>query len=239
MSLRGLAAAITRQREIRLPAHVVEDVIRRHDAHPWFVYAFRDRSSRWHAWESCFWLARRLRASARILDSGCGCALDLIWLGQNGFANLTGIDIDPKAIAAGRDLCAAAGVPAVLWIDDGLAPSRLPPEPLDAVLAVNWTYHLEGFRLETFLQFYRARLSPHGTVVIDVIDASFDGVPNNEFLTSDWGRPVEQRRPSEYHVRYSEQQVRRTAEAAGFRVRSRIGRADVVPRRVYALQRRD
>src|SRR6185369_12652569 len=141
--------------DVDLPREVVADIIRRTNAQPWFLYAFEERVSRWHAWAPSLWLAEHLGTGARVLETGCGCALNLIWFGQLGFRHLYGFDTDTSAIAAGNALCAAADVSAKLWIDDGLQPKDLPPEPFDAILAINWTYHVDDYDLTHFLGVYR------------------------------------------------------------------------------------
>ncbi len=220
MGLQNRIATLFARRppSIRLPMGLVREAVERHGAQPWFVYAFESFADRWHVWGGSRWLARQLPARARILETGCGCALNLIWLGQQGFRDLHGSDIDPQAIAAGRDLCAAARIPATLWVDDGLKPTRLDDRCYDAILALNWTYHVEGFDLRFFLETYKRALTPRGYFIIDVIDKSYNDIKNNEYMTSDWGKPENQRRPTEYKVRYDAAEVDKAATAAGLRL---------------------
>jgi hypothetical protein len=97
---------------IRLPRDRVRQIVEAHGAQSWFLYAFEERHTRWDLWESGFWVLRHLPRWSRILETGCGCGLNLIWLGQQHFTDLHGFDLDPKAIAAGEELCREAGVPA-------------------------------------------------------------------------------------------------------------------------------
>src|SRR5262245_16764364 len=180
MNWRGVKAALFRQIDIALPATLVRDVISRHGAQEWFIYAHVERSKRKHAWWPSLWLAARLTQSARILETGCGCGLNLIWFGQRGFKHLYGFDLDSKAIAAGHELFAAANLQAKLWTDDGLSPAFIPPERFDAIIALNWTYHVERFDLVQFLETYRQSLTRNGYLVIDLVDSSYDLVPNNQ-----------------------------------------------------------
>jgi SAM-dependent methyltransferase len=223
---------------INLPAGLVREAVERHGAHPWFIYAFEGFGDRWHVWGGSRWLARHLPARARILETGCGCALNLIWLGQHGFHDLHGTDIEPRAIAVGRDLCAAAGIPATLRVDDGLKPTRLDEQYYDAILALNWTYHVEGFDLASFLKTYKRALKPRGNFVIDIIDQSYNDIPNNRYLTSDWAKPEDQRRPTEYKVRYSAAEVEKAVDAAGLCLVQLMSRpqAVVAPRKIAIIR---
>ena len=237
MSFRDKVAALFQCSAINLPVALVDDIIQRNGAQPWFLYAFKERSSRWDIWRSCLWLAKRLRSDARILETGCGCALNLIWFGQQGFRCLYGADIDPAALAAGKELCEAAGVSATLWLDDALKPSQIPAEPFDAILALNWTHLTEDFDLRAFLEIYSHIVTVGGYVVIDVIDALYNRVPKNRYLSSDWDKPEDQRQPSEYKKRFSAEQVNETVRELGLRVVKTISRPDVIPRRVYMICR--
>jgi hypothetical protein len=239
VSLRGWVAALRSHTEIALPDALVEDVVRRHNAQPWFVYAKKFRSSRWHASESSFWIAKHLGVNARILETGCGCALNLIWLGQVGFRNLHGFDIDPAAISAGRELCTNAGTLATLWVDDGLCPTNIAAAPFDAILAVNWTYHLDEFDLSSFFGTYSSLLSHRGSLVLDVIDRVYDLVPGNEYYPQDRDKPEHDRRRSDYRKRYTRGDIAECASRHGLVIDEVIVRPDEIPRAVYVLARMD
>jgi SAM-dependent methyltransferase len=211
----------------------VRQIVEAHGAQSWFLYAFEERHTRWDLWESGFWVLHHLPRWSRVLETGCGCGLNLIWLGQQHFTDLHGFDLDPKAIAAGEELCREAGVPARLWCDDGLDPLDLGEEPFDLVMALNWTMLLEGFDLAAFAECYQERLAPGGFLLFDAIDRSYDLVPNNQYLTSDWHEPEEQRRPSEYRSRFSEGDVRDAVERAGMKLVHRIHRRGGAPRVIY------
>jgi len=180
-----------------------------------------------------------LSSSARILETGCGCGLNLLWFRQHGFRDLAGLDIDPTAISAARELFERAAGAATLSVDDALSPKSLAAERFDAILALNWTYHVEQFDLLRFIQVYHRYLACRGYLVIDVIDAAYNMTPNNQFLTSDSEKAEQLRRPSEYKNRYSETEVREATRQCGLRIiRSEAcGDNAIVPRRVYILAR--
>jgi hypothetical protein len=218
VSWSGFKAALFRQIDLRLPTGLLQDIVTRHGAQPWFVYAHANRRQRKHVWWPSLWLAARLPSNAAILETGCGCGLNLLWFAQHGFQRLSGFDIDEKAIAVGRELFECQGLDARLWIDNGLHPTGPVQGPFDAILALNWTYHLDEFDLGEFLQWYRPHLHAGSLMVLDLIDNSYNTVPNNLYLTSDWEKPEPLRRPTEYRKRHSLMEVCRLAKECGYRV---------------------
>jgi hypothetical protein len=240
MNWHGIIVALLKRKEIDLPGELVREVIERHGAQDWFVYGHQKRREQYkNCWWPSLWLASRLSRSARILETGCGCGLNLLWFGQQGFERLHGFDIDQKAIAAGQELFEKARLRAHLWIDDGFSPAHIQEQTFDLVIALNWTYLLESFDLSRFLMTYKQRLNRNAYFVIDLIDSVYDRTPNNQYLTSDWSKPTDRRRPTEYKIRFSEKDVRNFAEKCGFRiVQSKLcwSKRQAAPKRVFILQ---
>jgi len=238
MSIRGYLAGILNRSDVNLPDDIVMTIMERYKLDPWFFEGvFKKRTEfYWNAWKSSHWLAKRLHRNSHIYETGCGPALNLIWFGQNGFRHLYGSDIDPNVLAAARELCEAAGINVTLWIDNGIKPTSIPLIPFDAVLALNWTYLVESFELDKFLNTYRNFLKPGGYIVIDVIDSSYNQVPNNQYLTGDWDKPVKQRRPSEYKNRYSMQQVVDSINAIGLELIESIPKSESNFKKVYIIE---
>src|SRR5205814_10251634 len=69
------------------------------------------------------WLAENLQRGASVLDYGCGSGILAIAAAKLGAARVTGIDIDPQAVATSRGNAAANGV-----VADFGSPEELPPE---------------------------------------------------------------------------------------------------------------
>lgn len=202
----------------------------------WFFYAFTNRGERWHICEPSLWVLDNLPKESVIFETGCGCGLNLIWFAQKGFTHLMGSDISHEAIIAGKEIARLAHATIELWQDDGLTPARLPDKP-DVLLALNWTYHVDDFELKPFLDTYSKILNSNGYLVIDVIDASYNGTPDNQYLTSDWTMPIEVRKPSEYKKRYSYEQVASVVKDAGYEIRHTIKHEQIIPRVVYILRK--
>jgi len=228
---------VTRRKMPGLSLDQVREVVARHGVHEWYVRAYGERAERSESWRPCYWIHDHLPPSARILETGCGIATTTAWLGQYGFHNLWAFDIDAKVVAAARDIIAAAGVRAVLWKDDGLGPRYQPVATWDAILAINWLMLVEKLDLPRFVEEYAGRLNPGGALFFDVIDASYNDNPLSQYLTSDWQKPVAQRRPSEYKHRFSRADVERAAIGAGLVASQFPGTTQLVPRKTYALRK--
>lgn len=162
---------------------------------------------------------------------------NLLWLAQQGFTRLQGADISAEVVALCRGLSRQTGASLDVWQDDGLAPTR-PPRRVDAILSVNWLYHIPGASMESFLRTYRPCLNTGGKIVCDVVDASYNRVTDNEFHTRDRHLPPLRRRPSEYTFRLSREEMENIAARHGFSiVRHTLLRARP-QRAVYLLESR-
>jgi SAM-dependent methyltransferase len=225
-----------RSAEIDLPREAVVAAVERHKVDPWFVHAFDARQDRWDIRIPARFIADGWPRNARIFEVGCSCALNLIWLGQQGFVDLHGSDLAPGHIAAGQELAARAGVPIQLWQDNGLEPERL-PESCDVLIALSWMHIVPGFELRRFLSIYRAALKPGGCLIIDVIDRAYDQVPDDRYHSADHTKPLGQRRPSEHVARFSSEEVAAIAAEQGLPVLHRFSREQSVPKQVYVLRR--
>lgn len=238
MSLNGYIATIKREKELQINSNIIEEIVNKNNAHNWFVYIVNDRKNRWEIWKTSFWLSRYLSNNAKIMETGCGIATNLLWFGQRGFHNLYGFDIDGCAISAGEQLFKHMNLPVTLWVDDGLCPKKVPDIKFDAILSFNWTFLLDNFSLEYYLKFYSGFLSKNGIIVIDVIDDSYNNVPKNQYLTSDWDKPEEYRNSSEYKKRYSREEVKKIAASAKMEITKIIKQQSTIPKVVYILRKK-
>lgn len=215
----------------------LKELMRKSRAPQWHGYAIESRQWRRHACTACRWLNETLPKSAAIFEPGCGSGANLLWLAQHGFRRLYGADIEASALELGQDLAADLSLPLDLWKDDSMAPVRLPAR-LDAILSVNWLYHIPHASLGEFLGRYRDALTMGGYVACDMVTRHYDTVPGNEWHTKDRHLPVEQRRPSEYTLRLDPEEVRSIAVRHGFAtVRSTCFTLSRPQRAVYLLRR--
>ena len=77
------------------------------------------------------WLATKSPRADSVLDYGCGSGILAIAAAKLGAARVTGVDVDPQAVASARANALANGVTAEFVLPDGLAPS----EAFDVVIA--------------------------------------------------------------------------------------------------------
>ena len=212
-------------------------VLARHGVDPWFLYAYEMWRSRWHVWRGILWATMNLDRKGGVLETGCGCGWNLFWLAANGFGHLGGIDVDTAAVAAGNELSRHSGYRVVLRADNALEPASLGDASFSLILALNWTYHVPAFRLDSFLQRYHNHLLPGGVLLIDAIDDTFSANPDSRYLTSDWDKLVMERRPSEYIHRFTLHEVSEIAGSSGYRVVKIFGRRGEIPRTLFILRR--
>lgn len=217
---------------------LIERINRDTNAEPWFSHAFNNRASRRHVCLACRWLARTLPRNAHIFEPGCGAGTNLFWLALQGF-QVSGSDIMPEALEMCRRIARYANIDLDIWQDDGVSPQKL-PQPVDALLSVNWLYHLPNTSMEHFLEVWRPALKPQGYIACDAPDISYNSVPGNQYHSSDRHLPEAQRRPSEYRFRLSADDMARIARQTGFRVLKHQVTRFMMPRRgVFLLQRID
>lgn len=215
----------------------LEELMRRSKAPAWHEYAIKSRKWRKHACTACRWLKEALPTTASIFEPGCGSGANLLWLGQQGFRNLSGSDIEGGALELGRNLASMLALPLEVWTDDSMNPVRM-PEELDAILSVNWLYHIPQASLGDFLALYRETLKIGGYLACDMVTRRYDAVPGNQWHTKDRGLPVEQRRPSEYTMRLDPEEVSSIAVRHGFAtLRSTCFALSQPQRAVYLLRR--
>jgi ribosomal protein L11 methyltransferase len=105
------------------------------------------------------WLAENLWRGASVLDYGCGSGILAIAAAKLGAARVTGIDIDPQAVATSRGNAAANGVVAEFG-----SPEELPPEAVDVALA-----NILANPLELLAPLLAARVRVDGSIVLSGI----------------------------------------------------------------------
>lgn len=221
---------------IGIPFEEILDAVRRHGVQPWFLHVYRARPLLWEATSICEWVTGNIAKDAAILSAGCGMAFNLFWLARQGYENLHGFDIDPKAIGAATELAARHGFDVTLWTGNLGDDNPDCHGRYDYIEAMNCLMYEEGMYPRFFAAFSKA-LKPGGYLAFDVIDESYNAVPNNQWLTSDWGKAVEDRGPSEYKTRYSLAQVMQMAGDCGLTGVISITKPQTVPRILYIFRK--
>lgn len=234
----GVETAERWPREHGLEVARTQATLAEHGAPSWFSGVAGAYAARTDLRFAYGMVADLVAKDAAVLDVGCGAALNLCRLGKLGFRDLSGFDVDPHVIAAGREIARDEHVAVRLWVDDGLAPQGIPDRRYAAITSLNWMHLVEGFSLDAFLERYLGWLAPDGVLVFDYVDRAYESNPNHRWLTWDWNKPVAERRPSEFRTRLTLEEIRDTLAAHGLEPEVAQADAGPVPRGVVVARRR-
>ncbi len=161
MSLHGKIRSFLNDWKIKIDEPSYLKTIRKYKVHEWFYYGqLKMRDKYTTTIDASYFLAKKLNNDAKILETGCGPALNLIWFHQTGFKNLYGIDIEENYIEAGKEVCKSESININLWVDNCSNPQIETTEKYDAILALNWVFLDETFDLHNFLTTYKNMLNP-------------------------------------------------------------------------------
>ncbi len=224
-------------RNLSINQEIVINSLEFNQVQPWFKYIFTERETRWDIYKPSTWIAKNISPNKNILETACGVGFNLFWLAELGYTNLFGFDIDPKAIRAGYEISEYSKLPLSIWVDDGISPHLLPPKKYSCILGLNWTFLIENYSLKVFLKTYIPVLEDDGVLIFDIIDASYDSIPDNEYLSSDIFKPVNERQSSEYKFRLSLDQVKKELEVFGLTIIEIITEEQKIPKFVYIASR--
>jgi cyclopropane fatty-acyl-phospholipid synthase-like methyltransferase len=166
-------------------------------------------------------LASSLPLDATIFETACGSGANLLWLAQKGFRKLHGIDISNEALWLCQGLAQLKRVHLDVWQENALSPSNsktrdLFSQGIDAILSLSWLQHVPNADLGEFLKIYHPCLNLDGIIIFDMITHDYDTVRNNQYHSDDWNLPVSQRRPSEYRMRMSTEEIQDLAKNTGY-----------------------
>ena len=113
------------------------------------------------------WLAANVERGASVLDYGCGSGILAIAAAKLGAGAVTGVDVDPQAIAASRANADANGVAAKFC-----SPHRLPVPPVDIVVA-----NILANPLELLAPLLAGRVRADGRIVLSgILESQADRV---------------------------------------------------------------
>ena len=105
--------------------------------------------------------------SARILEIGCGAGQLLKYLSEQGYANLSGVDISPELVRVARQ----NGLP----VEEGEAIHFLEAcsrEEFDCIVMIDVLEHIEKQSIPYLLKLIHDRLKPEGCCIIQVPNAA-------------------------------------------------------------------
>jgi SAM-dependent methyltransferase len=225
--------------ELDIPMDAIEPIVRSTGAEPWFVWAIQNRRTRGESNSAMDWIVKHIPKDSLIFEVGCGCGANLIWLAEHGFHNLVGTDRSASAIAAAKQLANLAKQTISFDVANGFLPSEhlTGSAKINVLLAINCIYYAPIDMVE-YLKGCRDQLTSDGAVIFDMVDRSYDYMPNNQYLEDDWRLPEAKRRPTQYVVRMSPDEMRDKATMAGFVTLNQLPGTKLPPRYVTVLRLR-
>jgi SAM-dependent methyltransferase len=212
-----------------------EAIVRSTGAEPWFVWSIQNRRTRGETNSAMDWIVEHISKDRLIFEVGCGCGANLIWLAQHGFRNLVGTDHSASAIAAAKQLAVLAQQEISFHVAPGFVAAEGSGK-ITVLLAINCIYYAP-INMAEYLKACRDKLVPGGYVIFDMVDRSYDRMPNNQYMTDDWRLPEAKRRPTQYVVRMSPGDLMENAAKAGFAMLGQLPGTKSPPRYVAVLQR--
>jgi hypothetical protein len=101
---------------------------------------------------------------------------------------------------------------------------------------MNWFYLIDGYDLKQFIHQYKTHVAAGGYIIFDVIDSSYNDNPLSIYHTQDWKSEDVEKRPSEYKVRYSTDEVIEIARKNNLSLVENWYVDYTIPRRVFIFQ---
>lgn len=218
-----------------LPMREINSIIDACAAPEWHKYAFQQLGNRAFTHDLLGWIAATLPQNAAILELGCGCGQNLFALQKKNFSNLSGVDVDKNALCVARAI--EKKVAAELKLTEGDIFSVDFSQLFDMIYSLDVIYLQDTYDFAHVIKKYSKYLHEGGCLAFDVIDSAYNSIQNNEYLTSDWQKPVEERRESEYKLRTSYSSIVQAAGASGLRILSHKFYAETPQRSVYILKK--
>ena len=209
--------------DARIPIRAAKRILTRHglgyqpDGNPsWWYQAFDGRNSADELTHFEFnWIRDNVPSDGRILVTGCGVGLTTIWMKQQGFRTVEGLDYLPHVVASAKEVATLAGEDIPYWQEDGFSPNI--ESMYDCITAMHWVYsawmgnydnpveqRTDGEEvLVDFLKEYVNAMKPGGVMLLELVDGLLDyAIP-----------PF-----SAYPVRQTVEQVRHAADRTGLTV---------------------
>lgn len=205
-------------------------------ANPWHYYAYTTLQNRSFTYDTLVWIRDNLPKNARILEAASGAGQNLFLLYSWGYTKLHGIELETSAHTAALLLQKKMQYQDVEFINDNIFTYSSDAQ-YDIIIAINCIYCIKNVTLEDFLCAWIEKVAPAGYIIFDVIDVAYNSISKNDLLTSDWDKPIEDARPSEYLCRYTKSDILSLANKFKLELRQHTFYALTPQRSVYILQK--
>lgn len=213
---------------------LLTECVRRYDAHPWYIYAYKEFKTRKHVYYAYEWIKKNINKNSTILEAACGAGGMLYHLYNAGFKNLSGFDIDDRAIKVGNDICQKCGMNISFEVSDAVQCDIT--DHYDVIVWVNGMYHIENYSLDKFFSTFHKFVNAKGYLIFDMVDTAYNEVPLNMYSTQDWKKREEERRPSEYKLRVGKAEIIETGRKYNTSLVRSYFVDETIPRGVYIFQ---
>lgn len=200
---------------------------------PWYKYAYREFENRKHCYNLYNWITKNVNKDASILEIACGAGGMLYRLCEDGFINLFGYDYSDRAINTATKLNEITRGIIQFGVDNAYNPQH--DIKHDVLVWTNGMYHLDDYSLEMFFDSHIKLLNNDGFVLFDMIDEEYNNRENNQYRLDCWDK--EEKFPSEYKIRMSDEQVVKAAEKKGLKLIEKYKMDERVPHNAYVFQK--
>lgn len=225
----------TAQERPLLSVEKYRKIIEESGAQAWYAYAYKNFEKFEQCYSPYFWIRQNISREALIAETGCGAGGVLHMLWHEGFNNLYGFDIDPKSIDACRRI--SREMQSTIHFEERDCTLPIENNSFDVILGMNWIYLLGNFGLKEFIERHLSRLKTGGYFIFDTIDIKFNEHPLHSFFTQDWKKEESERRPSEYHQRFSEEEVIALLQKYSLSITETFIADYVIPRKIYVFKK--
>ncbi|GMO25934.1 MAG: hypothetical protein Ta2B_05730 [Termitinemataceae bacterium] len=217
---------------------IVKEGIKKFNAQAWYEYAFTDFKGRQHAYIPYKWICSHIKTNASILESACGIGGMLYFLNGKGYKHLYGYDLEEKSINAGKYITNAIKVNANFMIGDGFNPEDALHElKFDVIIGISWIYIVQNYSIEIFFKKHIPFLKDNGYIIFDMVDKKYNYEKNNEYCTQDWNKSPNERRESEYLLRYSKEEIEKIGKKNNLQLIKFIETKDYIHRNVFIMKK--
>lgn len=203
-------------------------------SHQWYKYIYRTFERQKRSYYVYEWIKENLDKESKVLDIACGGGELLWYLRQEGYRKLSGFDIDETSVQTAKAVNHITHGGISFFMDDAIYPQF--EEKQDVFIWMTGMYLLEGYSLEDFFEEYVDRLNESGYLIFEMVDTSYNEMPMNEFHTQDWKSEGE-KRPSEYRLRLSEEEVINKAKEYHLSLRRVYDAQHKTPLKIYVFQK--
>lgn len=224
---------IQKEDKVNPSVELLAECVERYGAQPWYIYSYKEFETRKHAYYAYEWIKNNISKESAILEAACGAGGALYHLYNAGYRNLSGFDIDEKAIKAGCDIAEKCGMNIRFQVADAIQCNIA--GIYDVIIWVNGMYHIENYTLDDFFATFSKHVKPNGYLIFDMVDIAYNEVPLNMYSTQDWGKPDGERRPSEYKLRLGIKEIIECGKKYKASLIKSYYIEDVIPRGVYVF----